>query len=73
MPKAMCKLEADLALPLATHPREHNTTLCLIPEALHGVTDDALQLLKKICASGEQWIGMASHHPMLVGGKGGGT
>ena len=42
IPKAMYKLEVDLALPLATYPREYNTTLCLILETLYGVTNDNL-------------------------------
>jgi hypothetical protein len=40
--KAISELEAELALPLATHPRQHKATLRLIREVLYGVTDNAV-------------------------------
>jgi hypothetical protein len=71
--KAMRELEADLALPLATHPRYHNTTLRSIPGVPCGVSNDTNQLLQKIFPSGEQWICMASHYPVHVSERRGDT
>ena len=42
IPKAIYKLEIDLAFPLVTYPREYNTILYLILETLYGVTDNTL-------------------------------
>jgi hypothetical protein len=42
VPKAVCEPEADLALPLAPHPRQNNATLRSNQWILRGVTENVI-------------------------------
>lgn len=70
--KAICELEAHLALPLTAHAGDHNPTLRLTRGSHYGIADNTVHLLEKIFPSCEQRVGRASHHPMDVGRRRGG-